>query len=115
MLDFTDQFLASYSFLRRNVNWLKKLSIHSINMAMLNAYILYKNYSKEKKGQRQFCLEIVKHFLKTAKETPRGVLEIPEPANSPLRLGKKHFMEKFLHMEDVKETFQVRCVLCAKV
>ena len=84
-------------------------------LVMLNAYILYKNYSKEKKSHRQFYLEIVKHLLKNAKETPRGVLEIPEPANSPLRLVEKHFIEKFLHMEDVKETIQVRCVLCATV
>ena len=84
-------------------------------MVMLNAYILYKNYSKEKKIHRQFCLEIVKHLLKNAKETPRGVLEIPEPANSLLKLVEKHFIEKILHMEDVKETIQVRCVLCATV
>ena len=60
-------------------------------------------------------MEIVKLLLKNAKETPRGVLEIPEPANSLSRLVEKHFLKKFLHMEDVKETIQVRCVLCATV
>ena len=69
----TDQLLASYSFLRRSVKWSKKLFIHCINMVMLNAYILYKNYSKEKKSHRQFCLDVLKHLLKNAKETPRGV------------------------------------------
>ena len=46
-VDLTDQFLASYSFLRRSVKWSKKLFIHFINMVMLNAYMLYKHYAKE--------------------------------------------------------------------
>ena len=60
----------------------------------VDAYVLYKCYAKEKKTHKQFCLDIVKHLLKNAKETPRGALEIPEPANSPLRLIEKHFIEK---------------------
>ena len=44
---------------------------------------------KEKKTS-----DIVKHLLKNAKETPRGVSEISEPANSPLRLIQRHFIEK---------------------
>ena len=57
----------------------------------LNVYILYKNYSKEKKSYGKFCLEIVKHLLKNAKEMLRGVLEIPEPANSPLQISTEAF------------------------
>ena len=37
---------------------------------------------------------IVKQLLKNAKETPRGVLEILEPANSPLQLVEKQFLGK---------------------
>ena len=63
-------------------------------MVMLNAYMLYKHYAKEKKTHKQFHLDIVKHLLKNAKETPRGALEIPEPASSLLRLIERHFIEK---------------------
>ena len=61
-------------------------------MVMLNAYVLYKHYAKE--THKQFHLDIVKYLLRNAKETPRGVLEIPEPANSPLRLIERHFIKK---------------------
>ena len=61
---------------------------------MLNAYVLYKHYAKENKTHKQFCLDIVKHLLRNAKETPRGVLEIPEAANSMLRLIERYFIEK---------------------
>ena len=57
-VDLTDQFLASYSFLRRSVKWSRKLFIHCIKMVMLNAYILYKNNSKEKKLTGSFAWKL---------------------------------------------------------
>ena len=114
-VDLRDQFLASYSFLRKSVKWSKKFFIHCINMVMLNVYVLYKHYAKEKKTHKQFCLDIVKHLLRNAKETPRGVLEISEPANSLLRLIERHFIKNFLHMQDAKEAIQVVNVMCATV
>ena len=114
-IDLTGQFLASYSFLRKTVKWSKKFFIHCINMVMLNAYMLYKHYAKEKKTHKQFHLDIVNNLLRNAKETPRGVLEIPEPTNSPLRLIERHFIKKVLHMQDAKEAIQVINVMCATV
>ena len=93
-VDLTDQFLSSYSFLRKSVKCSKKFFIHCINMVMLNAYMLYKHYAKENKTHKQFHLDIVKHLLKNAKETPRGALEIPKTVNSLLRLIERHFIEK---------------------
>ena len=46
-----------------------------------------------KRKENSFHLDIVKHLLRNAKETPRDVLEIPEPANSPLRLIERHFIK----------------------
>ena len=115
-VDLTDQFLASYSFLRKSVKWSKKFFIHCINMVMLNAYVLYKHYAKEKKTYKQFHLDIVKHLLRNTKETPRGVLEIPEPANSLIKINREAFhQKKFLHMQDAKEAVQVVNVMCATV
>ena len=65
-IDLTDQFLASYSFLRKSVKWSKKFFIHCINMVMLNAYVLYRHYAKNKKTHKQFCLDIVNHLLRNA-------------------------------------------------
>ena len=115
-VDLTDQFLSSYSFLRRSVKWSKKFFIHCINMVMLNAYMLYKHYAKEKKTHKQFHLDIVKHLLKNAKETPRGALEIPEPANSPLRLIERHFIEKIPPHAGCKRTHpSCKCYVCNSV
>ena len=63
-------------------------------MVMLNRYVLYKHYAKEKKTHKQFHQDIVKHLLRNAKETPRGVLEISGPADSLLRLIERYFIEK---------------------
>ena len=115
-VDLTDQFLASYSFLKKSVKWSKKFFIHCINMVMLNAYVLYKHYAKEKKTHKQFHLDIVKHLLRNAKETPRGVLEIPEPANSPLRLIERHFIEKIPpHVGCKRSCPSHKCYVCNSV
>ena len=85
-------------------------------MVMLNAYVLYKHYAKEKKTHKQFCLDIVKHLLRNAKETPRGVLEIPEPANSPLRLIERHFIEKIPPHAGCKRSHPShKCYVCNSV
>ena len=82
---------------------------------MLNAYVLYKHYAKEKKAHKQFHLDIVKHLLRNAKETPRGVLEIPEPANSPLRLIERHFIEKIPPHAGCKSCPSCKCYVCNSV
>ena len=115
-VDLMDQFLASYSFLRRSVKWSKKLFIHFINMVMLNVYMLCMHYAKEKKTHKQFHLDIVKHLLKNAKETPRGALEIPEPVNSPLRLIEKHSIEKIPpHGGCKRNCLNCKCFVCNSV
>ena len=115
-VDLTDQFLSSHSFLRKSVKWSKKFFIHCINMVMLNTYMLYKHYAKEKKTHKQFYLDIVKHLLKNAKETPRGALEIPETANSPLRLIERHFIEKIpLHAGCKRSHPSHKCYVCNSV
>ena len=60
-------------------------------MVMLNAYVLYKHYAKEKKTYKQFPLDNVKHLLRNTKETPRGVLEIPEPAELSVKINREAF------------------------
>ena len=85
-------------------------------MIMLNAYVLYKHYAKEKKTHKQFHLDIVKHFLKIVKETARVVLEIPESANSSLRLIEKHFIEKIPPPGGCKRNHQShKCFVCNNV
>ena len=80
-------------------------------MVKLNAYMLYKHYAKEKKTHKQFCLDIVKHLL-----TPKDVLEIPEPANSPLRLIERHFIKKILPHAGCKRSHPShKCCVCNSV
>ena len=48
-VDLTDPFLQYYSFLHKSVKWSKKFFVHSLNMFILNAHILHKKYSDNKK------------------------------------------------------------------
>ena len=43
-VDLSDQLLNYYSFLRKSTKWSRKLLIHQLNLLILNAYILNKNY-----------------------------------------------------------------------
>ena len=48
-VDLTDQFLQYYSFLHKSVKWSKKFFVHCLDMVILNAHILHKKYSDNKK------------------------------------------------------------------
>ena len=46
-VDCSDQMVAYSSFKRRTLKWWKKVFFHVIGLAMLNAYILYREWCVE--------------------------------------------------------------------
>ena len=62
-VDLSDQLLNYYSFLRKSMKWSRKLLIHQLNLLILNAYILNKNYGCEKLTHDEYRDRIVKYLL----------------------------------------------------
>ena len=48
-VDFFDQMIRYYSFARRSSRWSKKITFYFLQMAIHNAYALYKQYTTDKK------------------------------------------------------------------
>ena len=62
-VDLSDQLLNYYSFLWKSTKWSRKLLIHQLNLLILNAYILNKNYGCEKLTHDEYRDRIVKYLL----------------------------------------------------
>lgn len=62
-VDLSDQYLASYSFLKKSFKWWRKLLVHLFNMLLLNAYILNKKYGSKKMTHAQFREYIAEYLL----------------------------------------------------
>ena len=62
-VDLSDQLLNYYSFLRKSTKWSRKLLIHQLNLQILNAYILNKNYGCKKLTHDEYRDRIVKYLL----------------------------------------------------
>ena len=48
-VDFYDQMIKYYSFARKSSRWSKKATLYLLQMAIHNAYVLYKQYTKDEK------------------------------------------------------------------
>ena len=63
-VDKSDQLLSYYGFSHRMVKWWKRAAFHSLDMAVVNAYIVYKTFAHLKKlTHEQFRIELAKEML----------------------------------------------------
>ena len=63
-VDKSDQLLSYYGFSHRMVKWWKRAAFHSLDMAVVNAYIVYKTSAQSKKlTHEQFRIESAKEML----------------------------------------------------
>ena len=95
-VDKSDQLVTYYFFRRCSKKWWKRAFFHLIELAMVNAYILY-CYNTPKREQLthlQFRLAVASSLLCDAQPIPPPQ-HIPSPAaaNVPLRLTGRHFPE----------------------
>lgn len=92
-VDLSDQLMQYYTFLRKSCKWWRKLMIHFINMAIMNAYILHKKYSPDRMSHEQFRLCIANLLVEKGLPTCTTVPPVvgPKPTD-PVRLdGGRHF------------------------
>ena len=75
-VDRCDQMVAYSCFRRRTIKWWKKVFFHLFSLAILNAYILYKETTRSPVLHRAFRRELVKELIRSSgispSLTPRG-------------------------------------------
>jgi len=120
-VDRAGQMLSYTPFKMKTLKWWKRVWFHILNVALLNAYVLYKELSKDKtlKTNREFRKEIVQHIITFADRDkvaslgrrPRGRRCTTD--DSIVRLHGRHFPSK---IEPVgrKKNLSRTCVVCSK-
>jgi hypothetical protein len=59
-VDRANQYLASYSLLRKIVKWTKKVALWLINCALFNSFLVHKNLNPGSKLKYKFLVQVAK-------------------------------------------------------
>ncbi|XP_039602150.1 piggyBac transposable element-derived protein 4-like [Polypterus senegalus] len=105
-VDKQDQVLEPYSAARKTMKWYKKLSVHLLQMAMLNAHILYQKNGGTKTFL-QFEHDVIADFIFSGEE------QHAERVEAVVRLTERHFPDK-LEPTTTWTKPQARCRVCSK-
>ena len=106
-VDLNDQLMAPYLVARKARRWYKKVSVYLFQLALLNAFVLYKA-SGRAGSFLQFQVEIIRALL-----YPEGApaqLSLPDAVS---RLHERHFPYAFPSTPTQKYP-QKRCRVCSK-
>ena len=99
-VDKSDQLLSYYGFNHRTIKWWKRAAFHLLDLAIVNAYILYRQSQQDKYlTHEQFRLKLAKQLLLTS-----GIDTTMNPGSSlsqrrtslppQARLTERHFPSK---------------------
>ena len=112
-VDRADQLLHYYPFMRKTLKWYKKLGLHLIDVAILNAQILWNKKHDTKVTLLKFRLQLVDRLLEEVGPDPNvhamgGRQQIyPRPA----RLTGRHFPQ-FIASSGKREVAWSQCRVC---
>lgn len=109
-----DQTTSYYSPLRTRLRWYRKVVLHFIDMALANAYILYRKKGGNKQ-QGWFRAEVIRDLLKTGsidKTAPSPGIYFPLGSPDSLRLQGRHFLEHIPGSAQKPHRTR-RCVVCS--
>ena len=116
-VDCSDQMNQYSCFRRRSVKWWKTVFFHVFSLALLNAYILYKEWcsTKNKKpiNQRTFRRNYAKELISTVQQLPSATKRPgrrPECAASLVRIAP-HNPRKITRPGSIKKVCR-QCVVC---
>ena len=113
-VDCNDQLLQYSAFNRRSLKWSVKVTFCLLNLAMINAFILYNEWHKLNSmlviTQYNFHLNVVKQLLHSVitKQKSRYVNPLP---TDELCLSDKHFLGK-IPIPAWKKKATRKCVVC---
>ena len=113
-VDLSDNFLSRYQTVK-SIKWYRKLLLHLINMATLNAHILNKKYGVQKMSHCAYMEYIAKYLITTSVESATCLKKKLSIAidNSHLQFAGKHFVRKFTTVPGSKRKMPARkCSVC---
>lgn len=123
-VDKSDQLLTYYTFHHRTTKWWKRAVFHLINVAYVNAYIIYTESPSagRKLTHEMFLVKVAKGLLLQAGITEADLESLEERMFSshhrmesfpePLRLTGRHFMEQMPPC-DSGRVRQCACAVCS--
>ena len=111
-IDHSDHMLSTYKTLK-SIKWYRKLMLHFINMAVLNAFILNKKYGTQKMSHSSYWEYIANYLVTTSLENVTCLRKKPPTpiCNTETRLNNKHFIKKFEWLPNSKRKAH-RCKVC---
>ena len=119
-VDKSDQLLSYYTFHHRTQKWWKRAAFHLLNLACVNAYIIYsESHSPRKLIHELFLVEAAKGLLTQAGTSSADLENANETFSAPaevlhsFRLTGRHFLEE-LPPCDSGRIRQCVCVVCSK-
>ena len=113
-VDHSDDMLPTYKTLK-SIKWYRKLMLHLINMAVLNAFILNKKNGTQKMSHSSYREYIANYLITTSLENATCLRKKPPTpiCNTETRLNGKHFIKKFERLLNSKRKAPThRCKVC---
>ena len=111
-VDRSDQMMQYQAFRRRTLKWYRKGFFHFFNLAILNAYLLYRMINPTPVSQKVFR-RILSHSLIGETRIPPTVV-LARSVNVEARLTERHFLKKIQKRYPNGSIRQRKCVVCCK-
>ena len=117
-VDLGDQMMSYNNILRRSHKWWRKLFIHLLNMALLNAYILHSKYGNKKITHEEFSLSVIERWTEEGVAICIWTLPplISNRNEGDERLTERHFPCRIPSAVGAKRSRPSRpCFVCSKI
>lgn len=114
-VDRVDMILSTLNSLRKTIKWYKKLFFHLLDLAVYNAYILYKKSTPSKQKFSEFHLTLIREILRKYFQRRSNVGGGKRKSEDlPFRLIDRHFPSKCPNRADTTQLSRRKCVVCVK-
>lgn len=111
-VDRCDQMVVNGIFERRTLKWWKKVFFHTVGLAVVNSYLLYKHQTPNAVQQRTYRRELVSQLIQTAEVSGPPQRGRKRPAAEVMqRLHGRHF-PSHLPPTNKRQCAKRRCVVC---
>ena len=119
-VDANDQLLKYTVFSRKTMKWWKKVAFRLLNLAMVNAYILYKEWlatnnvpRKKNLTHNDFRVQAIKQLLATVTNTVTNTMHTTIDTTEFSRLSGRHFITRIGNDERGRPISRI-CKVCSK-
>ena len=110
-VDHVDMQISFSECIRKSIKWYEKLFIHLLDMAVYNAFVIYKIQNNTSYQLSDFRLEIIREILTKYGPQRPSTVGRPSTRASPLRLTARHFPSIIPQTLQSKQP-QGKCVVC---